>query len=133
MKIHQPFCITPRLMAGLKIGGAFISLGDGGRNKDGRTCYGCFIDLPDGTEHEVNDLRSGCGGGGIQDGMESLLSFLSACAESRSYGERNYNDPMRGENSDLFDEVVGRWAQENQDEIDMLAHDLRENQNLIEE
>ncbi len=133
MKLSPPFLITARLMAGLKIGDAYISMGQGPRNAEGRTQYGVFIDLPDGTEHEITDLQSGCGGGGLQDGFASLLSFLGACAESRNYGERHGN-PMGGENSDLFNEAIGKWAQENSDEISMLQCDIEESDKpLIEE
>lgn len=59
MNLHAPFSISSRLMPALVIGGATISLGNGPRNEDGRTCYVCFIDLPDGSEHKITDLRSG--------------------------------------------------------------------------
>lgn len=132
MKLNSPFIITPRLMAGLKIGGAFISIGTGQRNSEGRTEYGCFIDLPDGSSHEIDDLKSGCQGGELQEGFVSLLSFLGACAESRSHAERVGKNPMDGENSDLFPEAVGKWAQENDDEIAMMGCEIEETPNLIE-
>lgn len=124
--IRSPFIITPRLMAGVKIGDAFISIGQGERNSEGRTQYGIFIDLPDGSEHEVTDLRSGCQGGNLQEGMASLLSFLSAAAESYAY------KGMDGENSDLFPQAVTEWAYQNSDEISMLALEIEETPNLIE-
>jgi len=123
-QIQSPFIITPRLMAGLKIGEAFISIGQGERNSDGRTQYGVYIDLPDG-EHEITDLRSGCQGGDLQGGMASLLSFLSAAAESYAY------KGMDGENSGLFPQPVTEWAYQNSDEISMLALEIEETPNLI--
>jgi hypothetical protein len=114
-------------MPGLKIGGAFISMGVGPRNSEGRTAYGCFIDLPDGSEHEVTDLRSGCQGGDLQSGFASLLSFLGAAAESYAY------KGMKGENSALFPEAVTQWAYENSDEITMLGLEIEETPELIEE
>lgn len=120
-------------MAGLKIGGAFISMGAGPRNEEGRTQYGCFIDLPDGTSEEVTDLRSGCQGGDLQEGFVSLLSFLGACAEARSYGECKYDDPNYSEGSSLFSEAIGKWAQEFSDEIAVTRLEIEESeQPLIE-
>lgn len=130
MILHALLIITPRLMPGLKIGNGFISLGNGPRNSEGRTVYGCFIDLPDGTEHEITDLRSGCGGGSIQDGLANLLGFLGAATESRQYRERTGRD---GENESLFDPAIVDWASENSDEISMLACELEETPNLVEE
>ncbi len=125
MKLKSPFIITPRLMAGLQIGKAFISMGQGERNSEGRTQYGVFIDLPDGSEHEISDLRSGCQGGDLQQGFASLLSFLGAASESYRYaGEQ-------GENSDLFPLPVTQWAAENIDEISMLELELEETPELI--
>lgn len=114
-------------MAGLKVGDATISMGAGSRSAEGRTVYGCFIDLPDGSEHEVTDLRSGCQGGGLQRGFEDLLSFLSAAGESFAYAGHD------GENSGLFPRPVTEWAAENRDELSMLLCDLEESETeLIE-
>lgn len=130
MILHPPLIITSRLMPGLKIGDGFISLDYGSRSRDNRMVYQVWIDLPDGNEHEITDLRSGCGGGGIQDGLASLLSFLGAAAESKQYRERTGRE---GENEDLFTPAVVDWASENSDEIDMLACDLEEGAQLVEE
>ena len=123
MKLYPPLIITSRLMAGLSIGGGFISLGSGPRNAEWRTVYQCWIDLPDGSEHEVTDLRSGCGGGGIQAGLASLLSFLGAAADSYAYRQRT---GRQGENEHLFPPAVVRWAAENADEISMLTMEIEE-------
>lgn len=116
-------------MPGLQIGGAWLSLGQGPRNNEGRTVYGCFIDLPDGSEHEITDLRSGCQGGGVQEGFASLLSFLGAAAESYAYRMRTGRS---GENEDLFPAPVVEWAYQNSDEIAMLQLEIEEAENLIE-
>ncbi|WP_141564265.1 hypothetical protein [Mycolicibacterium palauense] len=66
-----------------------------------------------------NDIRSGCDAEvDVADASRTLFSFLSACAESRSYGG--------GENYDLFPEHVGGWAEENSDELSMLSIDPAE-------
>src|SRR3990167_5816571 len=126
MILHPPLIITARLMPGLLIAGAFISLDCGRVSRDGRTIYQVWIDLPDGSEHEITDLRSGCGCGSVQDGLENLLGFLGAAAESRQYWERT---GMQGENEELFPPAVVDWAVENADEISLLQCDLEEGGN----
>jgi hypothetical protein len=131
MKLHQPFEISARLMPAVKVGGATISLEVSGRvSKDGRDIYSAFIDLPGGEEHEVADLRSGCQGGSVQEGMRALLSFLSAAAESYQYQQRTGRE---GENSDLFPVAVLDWASSCSDELSMLACEIEENDELIED
>lgn len=130
MRLNPPFEISSRLMPSLRIGGAVISLGDGPRNREGRTEYGCFIDLPDGSEHEIKSLRSGCQGGSVQQGFASLLSFLSAAAESYAYRLRT---GRQGENEDLFEPVIVEWAYQNSDELSMLALEIEETADLIED
>ncbi len=130
MRLHEPFIITARLMAGLKIGDAYLSIGVGQRNREGRTVYVAYLDLPDGTEHEISDLQSGCQGGDVQDGMASLLSFLGAAAESYGYRLRT---GRTGEHEDLFSPGDVVWAYEHSDEISMLAYELEERPDLVDE
>lgn len=133
MKLNPPFIITPRLMAGLQIGNAFISMGQGPRNADGRTVYGCFIDLPDETEHEITDLRSGCQGGDLQAGFVSLLAFLGAAAESYRYRKCDWANIGEDDNASLFPRAVTEWAYQISDEIELLRHDIEESETeLIE-
>lgn len=131
MELKDPFLITSRLMAGVKVGEAYISLGYSQRTDEGRMNYGCYIDLPDGREFEVTDLNSGVGGGGIQEGMTSLLSFLSAAADS--YGFEQRNPGTKGECTDLFPLPVVEWAYENSDEISSLEHEIEETKGLVVE
>lgn len=92
--------------------------------------YGCFIDLPDGSEHEISDLRSGCQGGTTLEGFASLLSFLGAAGESYGFTQRT---GIRGECADLFPPVVTEWAYQNSDEITMLGCEIEESETpLIE-
>lgn len=127
MKLKQPVIITPRLLAGIKIDNAFVSIDYAGQTAEGRTRYRYHIDLEHGGEYSGTDLKSGCQGGTLQEGLESLLSFLGACAESYRY------KGMNGENSDLFPESIAQWASQNSDEIGMLQCELSETPNLIEE
>jgi hypothetical protein len=128
MKLHTPFAISARLMPALQVGGAWISLNlSGNQSRDGRDIYEAWIDLPDGTEHEVTDLRSGCQGGTVQEGFESLLCFLGAAAESYRYAGGG------GENVDLFPLPVVKWAAQHSDEIEMLQVEIEESPGLIED
>lgn len=134
MILHAPFMISSRLMPAVEVGGAVISLGNGPRNAEGRTVYGCWIDLPDGQSFEITDLCSGCGGGGVQEGMGNLLGFLSAAAESYQYAERHGKDGMTGENSDLFERPIVEWAAQHSDEIGCLCFEIEESETpLIED
>ena len=127
MKLHAPFIITPRLMPGVQIGNAFISLGNGPRNSEGRTEYGCFIDLP-GYSHEVTDLRSGCQGGDITEGMASLLSFLGAAADSYRCAGCDWDRITEDDNATLFPREVVEWAYQNSDEIYMIQMEIEESE-----
>lgn len=127
MKLHSPFIITPSLAPGLSVGGAFISF------KRGQF----VIDLPGGAEHVVTDFRFPQGriagdtdGDALAKGFAAILSFLSACAESRQYATRTGRP---GENADIFPENVGEWAESVSDELGMLAHEIDESEvSLIE-
>ena len=118
MKLKDPIIITARLLPGVRIGNAFVSIEYSPRpGKEGRTRYLYHIDLPGGGSYHGDDLQSGCQGGNLQQGMESLLSFLSAA----SY------------DSHLFTASVNEWAKENEEDILDLAHQIEETPGLIEE
>lgn len=76
MILHTPFQITARLLPGVKVGTGWISIEFAGPTDDGRTRYQYHIDTPK-FEHSASDLKSGVGGGSLQDGMVSLLLFLA--------------------------------------------------------
>lgn len=130
MKLNKPFEISSRLMPSVKVGGATISLECGRTNSEGRTIYKAFIDLPNGKEYAVNYLKSGCQGGTIQEGMESLLSFLGAAADSYAHRIRT---GCVSENEDLFEPEIVEWAYQNSDEITCLELELQEHKELIED
>ncbi len=118
MELHHPFIISSRLLPAVKIGEATISISFDGES-EGRARYRYYIDTPH-FEYENNDVFSGVGGGSLEEGMESLLSFLSACAESRRY-RRNFGG---GENADLFPDNIGEWAESVSEEISLVQCDL---------
>lgn len=115
MTLHPPFEISVRLLPAVRVGDATISIDFDGQTRDGRTRYRWFIDLDSGVDATGNDLCSGVGGGSIQEGMASLLSFLSACVDD----------------ADLFPPDVAAWAAQNSDELSLLAIELDETPNLV--
>ena len=127
MQLLHPFFISSRLTPALKVGGATLSFDNGQ----------FILDMPDGSEHKIEGFRfPQCHIAGdtnesvLQDGFEAILGFLSACAESRKYATRNGKDPMEGENSFLFPNNVGEWAEMYSDEIACLEMELQEFQSI---
>lgn len=122
MELKAPLFISARLMPAIKIGDVVISLTIAFKKRDeeGRTIYKCFIDFPDGTKHEIKDLRSGCQGGTILEGFQSLLSFLSSAGESFNHKR------MAGENSDLFPQTITEWASNHIDELALMDFEINE-------
>ena len=97
MKLQSPFAISPRLLPGLFVGGAWLQLEMLPREFDGRNRYRYTIDLPRSRKPVIgSDLRSGCQGGTLQEGFGSLLAFLDSCREG-------------GENETLFPRNMRRW------------------------
>lgn len=130
MKLRSPVIITPRLMPGVMVGKAFVSIEYAPRpGREGRTRYRYHIDIGR-RSYSGDDLESGMGRAGLQEGLESLLSFLGAAAESYDYRQRTGH---KGENEHLFKPAVVKWASENSDEISMLQLELVERKGLIKE
>jgi hypothetical protein len=130
MQLTTPIVITPRLMAGARIGDGWLSIGYSDRPGDeGRARFIYHIDTPD-FEHTGEDLQSGCGESSLQSGLASLCGFLSACGESYSYDMR-HGEP--GENYDLFPPAVAEWAYQRSGELSMLECELETTPDLISE
>ena len=117
MKLLLPFFISARLAPAIKVADARLSYESNG---------GFFLDFANGETHVISEFRFPQGRvrgttdeNALQDGFSAVLSFLSACAESRNYAERTKGDAMAGENSNLFPDWVGQWAQDNSDEIEL--------------
>ena len=128
MLLKSPVMITPRLTAGVEVGDAWVSIEYSDRAGDeGRDRYQWYVDFKGGREFSGDDLQSGCVGGSLQSGLESLLSFLGAFAESWRHSRED------GENSNLFPAEMAEWAMQNSDEIAMLGCWLEESPGLIEE
>lgn len=127
--LHRPVRISPRQCAGLHVGAGWMSIEYAGRSADGRTRYRYYIDLP-AEEFTGDDLHSGCGGGTLQSGLESLLAFLGAAGEALLYSQRT---GRQSENLGLFPQPVAEWAMAHSDELACLQIELEENPGLIEE
>lgn len=127
MEIRQPCIITPRLLPGLQIGDAFVSIEYGGTTYDNRQGYRYYIDLPR-FSYEGEDIASGVGGGSLQSGLKSLLSFLGAFAESIRYQEHIGTEC---ESTTLFPPKLADWATQNSDEITMLGIELEESEEPV--
>lgn len=121
MTLSPPFSISARLLPALTLAGATIQLENDGWTSDRRQRFRWTIDLPDGSEHTGNDLKSGVGGCSLQEAFGSLLSFLSAAGAS-------WPD---GENADLFPAAVCEWAAWHSDELSFLGCQIEETAGLI--
>lgn len=91
-----------------------------GQDWEGRTVYYYSITGAGLDHREYTDLRTGVGmdhGPGAM--LATLLSFLTACAESISYLPGG-----GGENADLFPRDVAEWAAQHSDELTMLALEI---------
>ena len=132
MVLSDPVIITARLLAGVRVGDATLSIHYGGMTHDGRRKYRYYIDRPDKPEFTADDIASGVGGGTLQEGLRSLLSFLGACGSAVNWNEQGggWRD---SENSDLFPPEIAEWAAENSDDLSILSAYLDECENLIVE
>lgn len=119
MIIRDPCVITSRLLPGVRLpDGSQLSIRYSKAPKqDGRVRYEYLLDLPNGLCHEGNDLQSGCHGGTLREGLESLLSFLMAAAEA--YRSLTFQG-RPSENGGLFPDFIMEWAYLHDDELAML-------------
>ena len=126
MQLSTPFFISSRLLPAIKIADGVISL-EPVKRAGPHIRWRWYIDLPEGEFSEA-DMRTSWG---TQRAFESLLGFLSACAESYRY-KMSFPD-SEPENLDPFPPEVAEWAYINSDEISMLCCELEEVSGLIEE
>ena len=128
MILHQPVVITSRLLPGLHFrtpeGLVQISIEYRGVTQDHRTRYQWHIDGIGKKSFSGTDLNSGCGGGSLQEGLTSLLSFLTAAAEGFQFEERNPG--LSSDNADAFPKPVVEWAAQHSDELSMAQLEIEE-------
>lgn len=128
MMLKAPFEISSRLLPSVKVGGAVLSLEPKGRaDRMGKPGWVWYIDFEDGREFTGSDLH---GWGDTREMMGSLLTFLGACGESVNYRDRTGRE---GENADLFPAEVGAWAAQFSDEISMLALEIEEASDCVQD
>jgi len=132
MKLHEPFIIPPRLLPGVRVGkNSFISIEFNGLTNSGRTRYKYHIDCNSNSDDKKiihftrNDLKSGCQGGSLVDGMESLLSFLGAAVDSYRHNRYQYSDDP-DDNCSLFPKHIVEWAYQNVEEISYLLFEIED-------
>jgi len=132
MKLSHPFIIGSRLLPAVKIGDTTVSITFSDRPGDERRSrYRYYID--GGCAYTNDDIPSGVGGGDLRKGMESLLSFLGATAESVQYATRTGKRVSETENGELFPPWVADWAAQHSDELSLAALEIEENPNCMEE
>lgn len=125
MELIYPVIITPRLLPGVEIGDAFISIeyASPDRDRNGRNWYRYYIDIKGKKPYVGNDIGSGADGGDLQEGLGSVLAFLGAAGEAVNY-ERSTR--RESENSKLFPKRIMEWAAQNSDELACLRCQLEE-------
>lgn len=112
IRITEPVIITPRLLPGVRVGGAFVSVQrHAQRRPDGRYVFSYAIDFPGG-EHEGADVTSPRPG--LQEALSTVLTFLA-------------------QETPPFPPDVAEWALSVSDELSLLASQLDETDGLIEE
>jgi hypothetical protein len=114
MILHDPFIITARLLSGIKIGDAVLSLD---------TDMSISEDAKDFSYSDSN-LQSGvCGFASLVEVFETMISFMEAAGEAVRF---NMSSAHESDNSDLFPPNVMDWCYENADELYMLSCDLQD-------
>ena len=122
MILHQPMCISARLLPAVKVDHEWISIEPTGRSdRDGKPEWRWFIDGPNLTA-EGAELR---GWGDARKMMASLCGFLGAAAEAYSCAMRTGRE---SDNADLISQAVTEWAYQNSDELGMIACELEESE-----
>jgi hypothetical protein len=124
IRISPPCLITTHLLPGVKVGDGFISI-EYWQKKDNRQYYRYHIDLGS-YEYTATDISTGCHHS-LQQGLSTILTFLSAAAESYRYAG------SKGENSEIFPLPVVQWAADHADEISLAASELEEGEGIIQE
>jgi len=129
MKIYPPLGITGRLLPGIVIGEAVISI-EYSHRADSWQYYRWFIDL--NCQHFQGDnLVTTVSVSSLQEGLRHLLHFLGAFAKAHQYWKSNPSSP-KPDNVTLFPVGLADWAVENAEEIAMLESTLMD-KILIEE
>ena len=126
MIIKPPFCITPRLLPGIRIGGAWLSVDYA---KEQNQQYRTYVYYLDFAGKEFTGTCNSPNYYGLQKGLETLLNFLGVFEIAVRYNKATGH---KSEELELFPKELANWAMENNTEIFDLECRLTENQ-FIEE
>lgn len=136
MRLHPPFIISAHLAPALRIGDGVLSL----IAQDHGERIHCTFALDAPTFNYIDkEFSSGRGHDWTTvELFEGFLGFMEACAEGRSFEQRNPG--MKSDNSGLFPPHVGEWLTENQVALQLARIEIcdpdddgKPNNNLIEE
>lgn len=117
LPIHPPCSITPRLLPGIRVAEAWVSVETTGKaNRYSVPEWRWFIDGPDFTD-EGGELWTF---GDHRDALGTLLTFLAAWSDPGS----GIHDPGDPDHVSPFDAATLKWAAENNDEITITENDL---------
>ena len=108
MILNPPFIISGRLLPALEINDSVLSY------DQNTTLF--YLDTPEMCA-TIDDFTPGYSMG-VQGCFESLLSFMGYAADESD--------------SDLFEPEVLRWCQQNEEEINCVNYELRDNLDLIQ-
>lgn len=124
--VHPPMFISARLMAAAKLAdGSVLHLEWSGKT-DSAGRAGVHYVIEDGEGIVLADSADLHVRGGYADALETLCSFLGAAAESYRGVGLDRARLAESENGELFPPECTEWAYQNEDEISMLAGELRE-------
>ena len=118
MILHDPFLISARLLPALRINDSTLSW-------DGNNFY---IDTPE-DEFVIDDFHPGPWHD-TQECFKDILSFMEAANEAYLYDLRT---GVTSDNSGLFSPEITQWIVDHINEIEMLACEIEDENNLIEE
>ena len=125
MIIKPPCMITSRLLPGIKVGDATLSIEYSDCDKYGRKEFSWFVDVPGVGDFEGASLS---GMGGLQSALGDLCYFLGHAGD---WFNSMVKDPE--DEKPLFPPALCEWAGENVDALEMVRMDLEEGDKLIQE
>lgn len=138
MTLHPPFMITARLMPGLQVGDAYLSLEKVDKGKI-ENCLGArfrpffILDFPKGKEFKFHDMQTGCS---QRYSMESLftdfLGYLDDATEDYSQAGQIWHDIHLDATARVFPQRVVKWAFRFRCEIMDLVETINKAGKLIE-
>ena len=126
MILKPPFVITPRLVPGLEVGGAWLHLLGVAAGREGRHVATMVFDFQNGTEYIDSTMQSGVGGfRGVVVIFDTYLTFLLAAVETYEHNVRNYGRYITPEPEAGFPRYVVEWAANHKDELECIQCEIQ--------